>query len=584
MNLHMNEYIPRFIDFGTIALNSKGQREIQLRNITTLPFEFEFVPVKSCDEIKIEPLYGEVDAVSNKTVLFTFTPAAYGLFIGEFEFRLSEYEYKPFIVTVSGNCNVFEKVLNENILIHMKKQREKKLYIIKSQIASVDGKSTQESRQKNISAFNTKLDMEKIENSFNNNTNSNTNRNSQKGLSQKNVASPRNVLRTPNSNLPNENFNIAINNNENNLNNNLNSNGEIIEEKENFIKSSRRASKNASALGAEVKSQNRESMLSPTASAKFNSKSPLEGESPNIHSFYDAEANLNNNNEIKEFRDSASNFANSNYNTNNNNNNNSALAQKAEAAGNFSKKFKSFPSTKERDYLQYYNSIETTIKDKEIKYLKFIGKKLLIDEQTNKIISERIKEFESSLLLKRNLDLNRFKFELDSAKCVVDRLNQYYLKPTFNFNFNDKFFKTRNYFKIFLKLMTKVVIRKRADKNLENLKKMFVKENIKNAKDFADYSERDWAEQLTKDQETQESKMKIKFVRPPALARAPVFLCYDYNLESLKQEISHENNINLEELQEYKRLDPSDVEIMGYKGNSYFLFVWLFLMIEFFLI
>ena len=36
------------------------------------------------------------------------------------------------------------------------------------------------------------------------------------------------------------------------------------------------------------------------------------------------------------------------------------------------------------------------------------------------------------------------------------------------------------------------------------------------------------------------------------MIRAPVYLCYVYNLESLKQEMSHENNINLDAIPEYK--------------------------------
>ena len=124
---------------------------------------------------------------------------------------------------------MFEKVLNENILIHMKKQREKKLFNLKSQIASIDSKLGEQNNngmhlKKNISALNANMDIENIHN-----PNSNTNRNSQKRSSQKNSASPRNYLHTPNSNLPNENSNIAQNSADN-----YNNNGEIIEENENL--------------------------------------------------------------------------------------------------------------------------------------------------------------------------------------------------------------------------------------------------------------------------------------------------------------------------------------------------------------
>jgi len=54
-----------------------------------------------------------------------------------------------------------------------------------------------------------------------------------------------------------------------------------------------------------------------------------------------------------------------------------------------SKKFKIFPSNKEREFLNYYNRIEGTIKDKEIKYIRFPGKKLLTEDETNKISKDR---------------------------------------------------------------------------------------------------------------------------------------------------------------------------------------------------
>jgi hypothetical protein len=257
-------------------------------------------------------------------------------------------------------------------------------------------------------------------------------------------------------------------------------------------------------------------------------------------------------------------FANSIY-SNSLNKSSKSLMNKSQ---NFAKKFKSMPSTVERDFLRYYNQTENKIKDKEIKYIQFIGKKLLKDDQINRIIKDRIKDYENELLIKKNIDLTRFKFELDTAKCCVDKLNKYFMKPTFNFNLNDKFFKTRHYFRLFHKLMTKIIIRARGNKNLNSIKNMFQKNNIRNAKDFSEYSEKDWALQLTKDQETQESKTKIKFFKPKNMLRAPVYLCYDYNLESLKQEMGHENNINLEELHQYKKFDSNDSEVVGHKGKK----------------
>jgi len=235
------------------------------------------------------------------------------------------------------------------------------------------------------------------------------------------------------------------------------------------------------------------------------------------------------------------------------------------------KKFKNFPSNKEREFLNHFNSIDSIIKDKEIKYIRFIGKPLLNDEETKKILSERLKEFENNLLIRRRLDMNRHQFELDTEKCLVKRNNKYLLQPTFDYNQNDKFFKARHYFKIFLKNMTKVVINKRADNRLKKIKEMINNNDIKTSKDFADYVERDWlnfsANKLN-DIDTKENSRNLQFITPSYLNRSEVYLSYDFNMSLLKQEITHENNINLDEYSEFENVEKCDGEILAYKGNK----------------
>jgi hypothetical protein len=232
-----------------------------------------------------------------------------------------------------------------------------------------------------------------------------------------------------------------------------------------------------------------------------------------------------------------------------------------------SKKFKNFPSNKEREFLNYYNSVEGVINDKEIKYIKFVGKKLLGDEQMNKIINERIKEYESILMIKRKIDINRHNFETDTEKCDVDRKNEYLIKPTFNFNQNDKFFKTRHFFSLFLKNMTKILIDNRANSRLGKIKEMVTKNNIKTPEDFGEFVNKDWIDLFNKDSEGGDDTLRLKFVAPKAITRGEVYLAYDYNIDSLKQNITHENNINLDELREFEYIERNELEVIGYKGK-----------------
>ena len=61
-----------------------------------------------------------------------------------------------------------------------------------------------------------------------------------------------------------------------------------------------------------------------------------------------------------------------------------------------------------------------------------------------------------------------------------------------NTNQNDNFFKTRHYFKLLLKGVTKIIMRKRADDRLKKLNEMLAKHSIRNKESFANYCDKDW--------------------------------------------------------------------------------------------
>jgi len=121
MNVHLKEYVPKNIDFGNVPINTRQNKEIILKNIIDVGFEFEVIPISTCDEIKIEPMYGEIEPLWNKNITISFNPKSYGIFKSEYKFVMSEFDYQPVMVTIFGCCNVFDRVLNENIIKHMKK-------------------------------------------------------------------------------------------------------------------------------------------------------------------------------------------------------------------------------------------------------------------------------------------------------------------------------------------------------------------------------------------------------------------------------------------------------------------------------
>ena len=236
-------------------------------------------------------------------------------------------------------------------------------------------------------------------------------------------------------------------------------------------------------------------------------------------------------------------------------------------------RFKDMPSSKEKEFLQYYNNNDEKIQAKEFKYIRFIGKEPLTEKETNNLLDERNNALQNIIDFNCKMDKSRHKPELDKEKCVIDRDQEYYLKPNFNTNQNDNFFKTRHYFKLLLKGLTKIVMRKRADDRLKKLNDMLVKNNIRNKDSFANYCDKDWINFFSKDQQSANDDsnfnfMQMKFIPPQLLYREKIWLTNEYSINSLKQNIPHENNINLDEYETLKELERNDLQVINYNSFS----------------
>ena len=233
-------------------------------------------------------------------------------------------------------------------------------------------------------------------------------------------------------------------------------------------------------------------------------------------------------------------------------------------------RYKELPSSKEKEFLQYYNNNDDKIQAKEFKYIKFIGKKPLNEKEIENLLNERNTALKNIIDYNCKIDKGRYKPELDKEKCIINRDQEYYLKPNFNTNQNDNFFKTRHYFKLFLKGITKVIMRKRAELRIKKLNEMLNKNNIKNKESFANYCDEDWINFFSKDQQSANDDksfnfMQMKFIPPQKLLyREKVWLTNEYSLNSLKQNIPHENNINLDEYEPLKELERNDLQVINY--------------------
>ena len=232
-------------------------------------------------------------------------------------------------------------------------------------------------------------------------------------------------------------------------------------------------------------------------------------------------------------------------------------------------RYKDLPSSKEKEFLQYYNNNDEKIQAKEFKYIRFIGKEPLNEKETKDLLDERNTALQNIVDFNCKIDKGRHKPELDKEKCVNNRDQEYYLKPNFNSNQNDNFFKTRHYFRLFLKGVTKIIMRKRAEQRIKKLNEMLNKHNIRSKESFANYCDEDWINFFSKDQQSANDDksfnfMQMKFVTPQKLLREKVWLTNEYSLNSLKQNIPHENNINLDEYESLKDLERNDLQVINY--------------------
>ena len=495
MNMFAKEYIPKIIDFGNVNINTTQNKNIAVNNLIDLDFKYAINSINSCNEIKIEPMKGVFEKMNNNIIKVTISPKKYGIFRGEYEFKINEIDFQPYTFTVFATCNSFEtsNIYNAKYLPPLKETKPVKR-IEKEDLLNVN---QIDKAEPNLDKKEKRITLTPID--------------------QKNL----------NETLKSEYITPA--------------NNTII--KENVLTENEDGIKNRS-----IKTP------IPNSPCSNTNKKPENEEVPN--------------NELQN-SDNDLNKPKKNEKTTINLEDSAISNDITRPESKILTRFKDMPSSKEKEFLQYYNTNDEKIQAKEFKYIRFIGKEPLNEKQTNDLLNERNTALQNIVDFNCQMDKNRHKPELDKEKCVIDRDHEFYLRPNFNTNQNDNFFKTRHYFKLFLKGLTKIVMRKRADDRLKAINDMLTKNNIKTRDDFAKYCDKDWIEFFSKDQQSAEDEknfnfLQMKFIPPQLVYREKIWLTNEYSINSLKQNIPHENNINLDEYDPVKELERNDLQVINY--------------------
>ena len=506
MNIFVKEYIPKLIDFGNITIDSTVTKNISVKNLIDQNFKYKIIPINDCKEIKIEKMEGTFYEMKDNLIQISINPQKFGIFKGEYEFQVSEVDFQPYTFTIFATCNSFEtsNALFPRYLAPIKDKKNQKLE--KEDILNLMRQSEKqtESNLNNVEEKDKKIALSKIE--ILNET--------QKSENQ-----------APNSNP--------------------------------IIKDNLLTEEEMNTISRKIKTPANNSEIRDGK----NKEEGVDGEERNNEENKDKNKNIIDEKINKDARNE------------NNKLDESIASDITRPESKILNRFKDLPSSKEKEFLQNYNNNDEKIQAKEFKYIRFIGKEPLNEKETSDLLDERNAALQNIVDFNCKMDKSRHKPELDKEKCVIDRDQEFYLKPNFNTNQNDNFFKTRHYFKLLLKGLTKIIMRKRADDRLKKLNDMLTKNNIKNKDSFANYCDKDWINFFSKDQQSANDDsnfnfMQMKFVQPKFLYREKIWLTNEYSINSLKQNIPHENNINLDEYDTLKELERNDFQVINYSSFS----------------
>ena len=509
MNIFVKEYIPKLIDFGNVTIDTSVTKNISVKNLIDQNFKYKITPINDCKEIKIEKMEDTFHEMKDNLIKITITPNKYGIYRGEYEFQVSEVDFQPYKFTVFATCNSFEtsNVFYPRYLAPLNYKKNQR--VEKEDLLNLIKQTEKQNESKNLgNEDKNKITLSKIDNL--------------------------------NETLKSENVNAG--------------NNQII--KDNML------------TEQEMQDINRK-IKTPIIN---NSEIKPSNENNNENNLN--ENNLNDNNNNTNENNNNNNIDNNNKPSKNENNNKLEESMASDVTRPESKilsRYKDMPSSKEKEFLQYYNNNDEKIQAKEFKYIRFIGKEPLNEKETNNLLDERNTALQNIVDFNCQMDKSRHKPELDKDKCIIDRDQEFYLKPNFNSNQNDNFFKTRHYFKLFLKGLTKIVMRKRAEDRLKKLNDMLAKNNIKSKESFANFCDKDWIDFFSKDQQSANDDsnfnfLQMKFIPPQLLYREKVWLTNEYSINSLKQNIPHENNINLDEYESLKELERNDLQVINYNN------------------
>jgi hypothetical protein len=139
-----------------------------------------------------------------------------------------------------------------------------------------------------------------------------------------------------------------------------------------------------------------------------------------------------------------------------------------------------------------YRKLEDLEREKGIKFFECVGDPPMTEQFAANIDDHRhnfITKKENDM---REKDVYRHNTEVNNDKVVVPAVNQITAEPKWDEHQNNHFTMTRRLNNIFLKTVNRMIMRRRAEKRLEKIRKRLQDNNVANRKDCKKWVADDW--------------------------------------------------------------------------------------------
>mmetsp|Transcript_31597 Transcript_31597/g.48307 ORF Transcript_31597/g.48307 Transcript_31597/m.48307 type:complete len:236 (-) Transcript_31597:967-1674(-) len=225
-------------------------------------------------------------------------------------------------------------------------------------------------------------------------------------------------------------------------------------------------------------------------------------------------------------------------------------------------------SEDELGFLKEYRRLEDLEREKGIKFFECVGDPPATDEFKDSVADKRDQLVQKGLDTMRMEDIHRFAVEVNKDKVVIPTTVNIQARPKWDVYQNNHFAMRKRLVGIFLKVANKQIIRMRAGKRLQAIKRRFQEMKISSREDCKKMVAEDWklslnVRQGVSEEETeniQNVAFKFSFKKKEIQSDIKLPLEYETNIASFMEKIDAQPVINFDDLEVFDPIEQLDFE------------------------